>query len=68
MLQKIGGSGRAFVDLSGEVIVYDLVPGQTMRVHPGHAGLFQASVSSRRRRCRAWPTATWAPTATTSPC
>lgn len=44
VLQKIGGTGRAFVDLSGEVIVYDLQPGQTMRVHPGHAGLFQASV------------------------
>ncbi|HTU37720.1 MAG TPA: TIGR00266 family protein [Acidimicrobiales bacterium] len=45
ILQKIAGSGRAFVDLSGEVIVYDLQPGQTMRVHPGHAGLFQASVT-----------------------
>ena len=44
VLQKISGSGRAFVDLSGEVIIYDLQPGQTMRVHPGHAGLFQASV------------------------
>jgi uncharacterized protein (TIGR00266 family) len=45
VLQKVGGSGRAFIDLSGEVIVYDLVAGQTMRVHPGHAGLFQASVT-----------------------
>ena len=45
ILQKIGGTGRAFVDLSGEVIVYDLAAGQTMRVHPGHAGLFQASVT-----------------------
>ena len=45
ILQKIGGTGRAYVDLSGEVIVYDLAAGQTMRVHPGHAGLFQASVT-----------------------
>ena len=45
ILQKIAGTGRAFIDLSGEVIVYDLQPGQTMRVHPGHAGLFQASVT-----------------------
>ncbi len=45
ILQKIGGTGRAFVDLSGEVIVYDLAAGQSMRVHPGHAGLFQASVT-----------------------
>ena len=27
ILQKIGGTGRAFVDLSGEVIVYDLAAG-----------------------------------------
>jgi uncharacterized protein (AIM24 family) len=45
ILQKISGTGRAFVELQGEVVVYDLAAGQTMRVHPGHAGLFQASVS-----------------------
>jgi uncharacterized protein (TIGR00266 family) len=45
VLQKIGGSGRAWVDLQGEVIVYDLVAGQSLRVHPGHAGLFQSSVT-----------------------
>jgi uncharacterized protein (AIM24 family) len=45
ILQKISGQGRAFVELQGEVIVYDLQPGQTMRVHPGHAGLFQGSVT-----------------------
>jgi uncharacterized protein (TIGR00266 family) len=44
ILQKISGTGRAFVDLSGEVLAFDLVAGQTMRVHPGHVGLFQASV------------------------
>jgi uncharacterized protein (AIM24 family) len=45
ILQKIAGQGRAFIELQGEVIVYDLQPGQTMRVHPGHAGLFQGSVT-----------------------
>ena len=45
ILQKIAGEGRAFIELQGEVIVYDLQPGQTMRVHPGHAGLFQSSVT-----------------------
>ena len=45
ILQKIAGQGRAFVELQGEVIAYDLQPGQTMRVHPGHAGLFQGSVT-----------------------
>jgi uncharacterized protein (TIGR00266 family) len=45
ILQKIAGQARAFIELQGEVIVYDLQPGQTMRVHPGHAGLFQGSVT-----------------------
>jgi uncharacterized protein (TIGR00266 family) len=45
LLQRIGGSGQAWIELSGEVMTYDLVPGQTLRVHPGHVGLFQSSVS-----------------------
>ena len=45
LLQRIGGTGRAFIELSGEVLTFDLVAGQTMRVHPGHVGLFQESVS-----------------------
>jgi uncharacterized protein (TIGR00266 family) len=45
ILQKIGGQGRAFVDLSGEVLAFDLVAGQTMRAHPGHIGMFQSSVN-----------------------
>lgn len=43
-LQAIGGQGRAWIELSGEIVVYDLAPGQTMRVHPGHVGLFQETV------------------------
>jgi uncharacterized protein (TIGR00266 family) len=43
-LQAINGQGRAWIELSGEVVVYDLVPGQTLRVHPGHVGLFQESI------------------------
>ncbi|HEY2215255.1 MAG TPA: AIM24 family protein [Acidimicrobiales bacterium] len=45
LLQKISGQGRAFVDLSGEVLAFDLVAGQSMRVHPGHVGLFQSSIT-----------------------
>jgi uncharacterized protein (TIGR00266 family) len=45
ILQKIGGNGRAWMDLSGEVLAFDLAAGQTMRAHPGHIGMFQASVS-----------------------
>jgi len=45
LLQTIGGTGQAWIELSGEVMAYDLAPGQTMRAHPGHVGLFQASVT-----------------------
>jgi uncharacterized protein (TIGR00266 family) len=43
-LQKISGQGRAWCELSGEIVVYDLQPGEVMRVHPGHVGLFQDTV------------------------
>ncbi len=45
MLQKISGQGTAWMELSGEVVVRDLKPGETLRVHPGHVGAFQTSVS-----------------------
>lgn len=45
LLQKVGGIGTAWLELSGEVIVKDLAPGETLRVHPGHVGAFQGSVS-----------------------
>ena len=43
-LQKISGTGRAWCELSGEIITYDLKPGEMLRVHPGHVGLFQDTV------------------------
>ncbi|MBF6331645.1 TIGR00266 family protein [Nocardia transvalensis] len=43
-LQRIGGNGHAWVELSGEVVTYDLAPGETLRVHPGHVGMFEGSV------------------------
>src|SRR5216683_4736377 len=45
VLQKIGGDGTAWVELDGEVVIYDLSPGETLRVHPGHVGMFEATVS-----------------------
>ena len=45
LLQKISGLGTAWLELSGEVVVKDLQPGETLRVHPGHVGAFQTSVS-----------------------
>ena len=44
LLQKLGGMGTAWLELSGELIVKNLAPGEMLRVHPGHVGAFQASV------------------------
>src|SRR5579875_2311609 len=44
LLQKVTGYGTAWLELSGEVVVKDLQPGETLRVHPGHVGAFQGSV------------------------
>jgi uncharacterized protein (TIGR00266 family) len=45
LLQKVSGQGIAWLELSGELVVRDLQPGETLRVHPGHVGAFQSSVS-----------------------
>lgn len=45
LLQRVSGMGTAWIELSGELIVKDLQPGETLRVHPGHVGAFQACVS-----------------------
>ncbi len=45
LLQRLEGQGRAWIELSGEVTNYQLAPGQTMLVHPGHVGLFEDKVS-----------------------
>jgi uncharacterized protein (TIGR00266 family) len=44
-MQRLQGQGTAWVELNGEVVVYDLQPGNTLRVHPGHVGMFQESVT-----------------------
>ena len=45
VLQKLSGQGTAWLGLSGELVMRDLQPGETLRVHPGHVGAFQSSVS-----------------------
>jgi uncharacterized protein (TIGR00266 family) len=44
-LQHVSGTGTAWIELSGEVVVKDLRAGETLRVHPGHVGAFQTSVN-----------------------
>jgi uncharacterized protein (TIGR00266 family) len=45
LLQKVSGYGTAWLELGGETVTRDLQPGETLRVHPGHVGAFQASVN-----------------------
>ncbi|HYM21722.1 MAG TPA: TIGR00266 family protein [Vicinamibacterales bacterium] len=45
LLQHLAGQGTAWLELSGELVTKDLQPGETLRVHPGHVGAFQSSVS-----------------------
>ncbi len=45
ILQQLSGPCTAFVELGGECVVYDLPPGQSILVHPGHIGMFQDSVN-----------------------
>jgi len=44
ILQKVTGSGQAWIELDGEVIPYTLAAGETLRVHPGHVGMLDAGV------------------------
>ncbi len=45
LLQRVGGQGTAWLELSGELIIKDLQPGETLRVHPGHVGAFTTSIN-----------------------
>jgi uncharacterized protein (AIM24 family) len=44
-LWRIGGSGRAWVELSGDVVRHELTAGQSLRAHPRHIGMFDATVA-----------------------
>jgi len=44
-LQKLSGQAQAFIELSGEVVTYDLAPGQVLLVHPGHVGMFEDTIN-----------------------
>lgn len=45
VLERLEGQGTAWIELSGEIMSYDLAAGQSLLVHPGHVGVFQDSVS-----------------------
>lgn len=45
VLERLEGQGTVWVELSGEIMNYDLNPGQTLLVHPGHVGIFEDKVN-----------------------
>jgi len=52
VLQHITGTCSAWVELGGEIVIYDLQPGESIQVHPGHIGMFQDSVNFDMRFMR----------------
>lgn len=45
VLLRVGGSGRAWIDLSGDVVRRDLVAGSSLRTLPSHVGICEGSVA-----------------------
>jgi uncharacterized protein (AIM24 family) len=45
ILRRIGGRGRAWVELSGDVIRRDLAAGTSLRTHPWHIGMADGTVA-----------------------
>ncbi|HEY3905779.1 MAG TPA: AIM24 family protein [Streptosporangiaceae bacterium] len=44
ILQKLEGEGTAWIEVGGELMMYDLAKGEQMLAHPGHIGMFAGSV------------------------
>lgn len=44
LLQRVSGTCIAWVELGGEVVERTLAPGEVLRVHPGHVGMFEERV------------------------
>jgi uncharacterized protein (AIM24 family) len=45
IMQRLSGQCKAWVELGGEVITYDLGPGETISAHPGHVGMFSETIN-----------------------
>lgn len=44
-LWRIGGSGRAWVELAGDVVRRELTAGESLRAGPGHVGMFDGTIA-----------------------
>jgi len=50
ILQKLTGSGKAFLEFSGELTEYKLKEGQSLEIDPGYVGAFEHTVTYDIRR------------------
>ena len=46
IMQRLSGSGMAFIEIDGELVEYDLAPGQKMVIDTGNVAGFEPTVSS----------------------
>jgi uncharacterized protein (AIM24 family) len=49
-LHRVAGTGRAWIELAGETVRFELAAGESLRAHPGHVGMFAASVAFQLTR------------------
>jgi uncharacterized protein (TIGR00266 family) len=52
ILQKLRGQGTVFVKIDGEVVEYELAPGQVLLADPGTVAVFESTVGFSIRRVR----------------
>lgn len=45
VMQRITGPGMMFAEIGGEIVIYDLKPGEVLRVNPGFVAMHEPSVS-----------------------
>lgn len=52
IMQRVSGPGDAFFELSGEIVERELKSEETMKVDPGHIGLYETSVDMNITRVK----------------
>jgi uncharacterized protein (TIGR00266 family) len=45
LMQKLEGPCKAWIELGGESVMYELKPGEQIKVHPGHVGMFEDTLN-----------------------
>lgn len=54
VMQRLSGNGMAFLEIDGELVEYDLAPGQELLVDTGYVAGFESSVKMDIRQVSGW--------------